>query len=382
MGYRIFIINYEFPPLGGGAATATQYVSRELVKMGSEVLVLTSRYRDLPREEVIDGVNIIRIPVLRKQKDRCSIPEMISFMASSSWFGFKHLKRYKPDAAITFFSIPCGHVGLLGKWFFKTPYIVSLRGGDVPGFMGKELAFYHKITLPFTKIIWKNAEFVVGNSRGLVDLAQKHSKKKIRMIPNGVDTELFRPEEKSRNDKFQFLFVGRLSVQKDVPTLLRSAKNLKEEAGPGFRVSLIGGGPLKSSLEEMSQNLDIEDVVDFCGWRERREVRKAYRNSDAFILPSIDEGMPNVVLEAMASGLPVIATRIKGNVELVENGENGYLFETGDYTELTQKMKKVMKDTELRNRMKVASRSRAEKFSWQSVAYEYFQLIKQMVTKK
>jgi glycogen(starch) synthase len=379
---RVLIVNYEFPPLGGGAATASWHISRELAKKGCEVTVLTSRFKGLKRSEVIDGVKILRIPVVRRRKDRCSVGEMITFMVSGMVSGLKVMKREKIDATLAFFTIPCGHIGLLGRWLRGIPYVVSLRGGDVPGAMGKELDMYHKICLPMTKLIWENARFIAANSKGLVELAQKSYKGNILLIRNGVDVEFFSPLERENVAKRKLIFVGRLSREKDLPTLLNAVKVLNEKRQFPFELETIGDGPERKPWEDEAKELHVAQMVTFRGWLDRETVRNEYRNADIFVLPSLGEGMPNVVLEAMASGLPVVATRVRGIVDLVEDGVSGFLFEPRNAEALMEKLALLLENDALRMKMGKAARQRAKEFSWERVAEEYRNLLADAIKAK
>ncbi len=371
---KILIINYEFPPLGGGAATASYYIARELVRMGDETVVITSHFKNLPRQETQEGVRIIRLPVWRRRIDRCSVPEMVTFMISSCFIAVPLVKKLKAEAMLVFFGIPCGHVGLLAKWLYGTPYTVSLRGGDVPGSMERQLAFYHSLAKPLTKLIWKKARFVVANSEGLLELATRTIPElPFQLIPNGVDTEWFTPSERKTRSRIKILFAGRLNVEKDLPTMLR-ATDLLVKSGREIEVQIVGDGPERERLVSMVKQMGLLDVVNFRGWVDRSMMRTIYSEADILVLPSIDEGMSNVVLEAMASGMPVVVTRIRGNVDLVEDGVNGLLFEPGDVNALKSLLEKVL-DEKLRHKMGEKARKKAEQYSWRRTAEKYHDLL-------
>ncbi|MFH1295687.1 MAG: glycosyltransferase, partial [Bacteroidota bacterium] len=130
---NFLLINYEYPPIGAGAATATYHIAKEIVKAGNSVTVLTSQYRDKKGAEEENGINVIRCRSLRKNAEQSNIAEMLCFLLSASLSLPSVVKRHKIESAIVFFSFPCGPLGLLCRTFFQIPYVVSLRGGDVPG---------------------------------------------------------------------------------------------------------------------------------------------------------------------------------------------------------------------------------------------------------
>jgi glycogen(starch) synthase len=331
---RILVLNYEFPPLGGGAGNASKSISKELAKLGHEVTVITTWFKNLANVEEMDGYRIIRVHSRRQRKDRSNTLEMLHFAHLASIHGARLLKRVPKDYILSFFALPTG----LAAWYlnkrFDVPYILSLRGGDVPGFLPAALRWHHFASAPLTRCVWKNASEIVANSEGLKKLAERTAKglgKRIVCIPNGVDTDTFRPEETSAKcpkKLFSILFVGRLTEQKGATHLLKALAEIRRSdktASNSIGCTIIGDGPLRNALELEARELDIQGSVAFRGWMDRTELPKEYAAGSLFVLPTSDEGMPNVVLEAMASGLPVIATNVTGNNEVIQSGVNGIL---------------------------------------------------------
>lgn len=374
---RLLLINYEYPPIGAGAATATQAIANNLTALGHEVTILTGSFHDLPRESDEAGVTVRRIPCLRQRADRSSVPEMFSFMLSALLvFPFVRAK-YRPEALIAFFSLPSGPVGAVAHFFYRLPYVVSLRGGDVPG-LTPEVSWIHKLFTPVRRYILKQSVAVIANSEGLRRLSEAADPVRVRVIPNGVDTEFFHPApadpEMRRPDKpFRLLFVGRFQGQKNLPFLLRECARLV----PGsFELHLVGDGPLHSQLQELATELGIASAIVWHGWLPRHELRNAYRSVHCFINPSLYEGMPNVVLEAMACALPVLASNIPGNDALVLPGETGYLFDLHQTDALLHAIEKLMADPTLCARLGANGRARVvSEFSWRNVAQGYLDLL-------
>lgn len=379
---NILLINYEYPPLGGGGGNATAYLAKELTGLASEVRVLTSAFRGLPRVVEKDGLTIRRVPVVRRYADRCTPWEMLTFMMSASVAALRMASRWRPDFTIAFFGIPSGPVAWLVKAVYGVPYIVSLRGGDVPGFQAYDLGTYHRLSGFLIRFIWHQARLVVANSWGLRSLAWRWKPDvPVEVIPNGVDVELFRPRVSATGDgPLQLLFVGRLTRQKGVDVLIKSLHLIKEEVS--IEAQMVGDGDKRSELEMLVKQLGLKDRVTFLGWRTREEIPTYYQRADIFVLPSRDEGMPNVVLEAMACGLPVIATRIAGNEELVREGETGLLVPCENSLALAQALAKLSGDEALRKRMGEAGRLLVqERFRWDQVAWTYLAMIESVVGK-
>ena len=373
---RILIINSEYPPIGGGAANASENIAGVLVKMGQEVTVMTSKYRGLPWREQKDGVLIRRVLARRKRADRSLAYEQISFLLGGSLAVIPLMAGWKPHVVLAFFGMPCGGIAYGTQILFRTPYIVSLRGGDVPGFRPYDFAFYHRLISPFLHQVWERADGVVANSRGLRSLAQRFDRHvPIQIIPNGVDGDRFTPVERDWVTP-RILFVGRVVYQKGLDLLFHALSNIGDL---DWKLTVVGDGPQLPVLERLARRLEITDRVHFAGWKRGDELVAAYQNANLFVYPSRHEGMPNAVLEAMASGLPVIATRISGNEELLLQGETGTLVEPENQQELETALTGLVSNPDLRKKMGEASRERVlGHYSWQAVAESYLRLLKRV----
>jgi glycosyltransferase involved in cell wall biosynthesis len=373
--HRLLLINYEFPPLGGGAGTATFNIARELAAQGAEVTVMTSAFQGLPRRERLHGYDVLRIPTLRRRKDRCSVAEMIVFMLSACCHCWPILWRCRPTTVIAFFGIPCGPIAFLIRLVARTPYIISLRGGDVPGYLAHELGFYHRLTAPLTRIVWRHAKDVVANSNGLRDLAARADPSvDIKMIPNGVDLTAFRSGRR-QNDMAAILFAGRLHRTKGLDTLLKALAQLPPALRPAWRLIVVGDGPERQPLAQLADELGLGSQVIFMGWIDRADLAGIYADADIFAYPSQEEGMPNAVMEAMAASLPVIGTRTRGSDEVIVDGTTGMLVEYGDIPALAVAVSQLLSDRDLRQRLGAAGRARVEaSFSWRATAAAYLEL--------
>lgn len=368
---RLLLINHEYPPIGGGAGNATENLARELAGLGVGVRVITARYGGLPaRETTAEGVEIIRIPALRRRRDRSSILEMLSFLASSLVYVPLHAVRWRPAATIAFFGLPAGPSALLARWVSGAPYIVSLRGGDVPGFQYSGIGVYHRLTGPVIGSLWRRAAAVVANSEGLADLARRFAPEvAISLIPNGVDAARFvPPAASSPAEAMRLIIVGRLVHQKGIDSLLTAMAR----AGVPLTLQIIGDGEARGELEAQAAALGIAGRVSFAGWLDRAHLPAVYAGADLFVFPSRDEGMPNVVLEAMAAGLPVIGSDIAGNRDLIVPEETGLLVPVNDADALAQALARLQGDPARRQLMGAAGRARVEAhFSWREAARRY-----------
>lgn len=386
---RLLFINYEYPPLGGGAATASRSLIREWTALGCEVETLTSHFPGLPRREQADGAAIRRLWAARRRRDRGRIGEMSLFMAGATLVGLGAALRRRPDAVIAFIGIPGGPPAWLINRLTGVPYIVALRGGDVPGFRCEGIDAFHRLLAPFTRKMWRDAAAVTANSAGLATLARAFAPDvAVDVIHNGVDATLFHPAvgaaEPSGDRPVRLLAVGRLTAQKGVDVLLdalaRPESTQPELARPGLKravLDVVGDGDWRGRLEAQADRLGLAGRVNFLGWRDRDALAAVYRGADVFVLPSRDEGMPNVLLEAMASGLPAAASRVAGAEDLVAEGETGFLVPPEDPDALAAALKRLVDDAALRRAMGARARARAENlFSWRAAAAAYLDLLR------
>jgi glycosyltransferase involved in cell wall biosynthesis len=368
---RLLVLNYEYPPLGGGAGNATFFLAREWGKLGHTVDIVTTGFGDLdPVTRESENVTVYRVRSLRKRMDRSNPLEMLSYVRQGTSRALDLCNKFAYDKSIAFFSIPSGIVAR--KLFLSrhVPYVVLLRGGDVPGFLPRQLAFFHWITMPLTKMIWQSAERVIANSNGLRILAEATGKRlgiAVEMAPNGVDADFFSPPAFPPPLPFRFLFAGRFSSQKNLLCLLRQFEN--GPAKKGAKLDLVGDGPERPTLVLAINSTSVLSAsVAVHPWLAKDELRNMYRAAHCFVNPSLCEGLPNTILEAMSCGLPVVASDVGGNNELVFEGKNGHLFQTSEENQLAKCMEKMMVESDI-DSMRVFSRNLASThFSWSSAA--------------
>ncbi len=371
---RILLINYEYPPIGAGAATATYHIARCLVRQGHTVFVLTSCFENLKGWRAEDGVQVFRCRTLRKKAPQSNVPEMFCFVLSASFVLPGLLRSRKIDAMIVFFSFPCGPLGIWGKSVSGIPYIISLRGGDVPG-NEPSLKLIHKLLQPLRRLIFRESLAIVANSEGLKVLSEKADPFIVKVIPNGVDTDFFVPALKTCQTRF--LFVGRFREQKNLFFLLKQIDAIAQKIKQEFELHLVGDGPLEYALKKYADNLSMHDRIFWHGWCGKEETRQHYQQAYCILNPSLYEGMPNVLLEAMACGLPVIASNVTGNDAVVRHGETGFLFDLTRHEEFRRAVVQILQNKEMAHIMGQKSRAWVEKaFSWDSVAGGYFRVIK------
>ncbi len=372
---KLLLINNEFPPIGGGGSTVTRYAIRYLTKAGHEVTLITSRWRGLPKREVIDGGTVIRIPAVRRYRDYCAPWELVTFGLSALIYGLWHLRRHRVDFIQAYFAVPAGWVAWLVNKIYKIPYGVYFGGSDIPGANPSRFKNIYPLITPLLRMIWRGAEFRTVCSEELVRLGkQADPAGDFILIPNGVETDRFKPIQRPANPKVKILFIGRLIPRKGFQRVIQSLPVVRQKARHPFEIEVVGTGADRTSLERLSEDLGVSDLIHYVGLVPYDRLEKSYQYADIFVLTSLSEGMPSVILEAMACALPVIASNVGGNNEIVHDGVNGYLIEGDDIATLAARLTQLISESELRRRLGAAGRQIALQYDWHTIMKKYNRL--------
>jgi len=236
----------------------------------------------------------------------------------------------------------------------QRPMITSARNCKVQG----------RISQLANILAFRSSRAIVANSHDVSSYIVRHyraPRDRIRVIPNGIDVERFHPRESGATQSVgPIVTAGRLVEQKNHDLFLRAAAELARGV-PEAQFLIAGEGPLRGALERQARDLGIADRVQFAG--ERHDVDVLLRTGSILWLTSRWEGMPNIVLEGMASGLPVIATDVGGARELIRSGVAGFVVADGDAGAFVRHSRDLLLQPAMRQRFAAAARARAEEFS-------------------
>jgi glycosyltransferase involved in cell wall biosynthesis len=226
---------------------------------------------------------------------------------------------------------------------------------------------------------------IIAVSQNAADVCrdvEKIPSTKVKVILNGIDTNMFCPagnEAEKARGLVRIGIVARLSAEKDHQTLLNSCKLLVNQTN-GFHLEIIGDGPLRDTLEMAVKSLGLDSFVSYSGMR--HDVPELLRQLDIFVLSSTTEGISLTLLEAMATGLPVVATNVGGNPEVVIDGETGYLVPSQNPDEMARKLLLLINDEKLRCQMGEKGRARViAQFSIKESASKYEELYRGVLNK-
>jgi glycosyltransferase involved in cell wall biosynthesis len=378
---RVLLLNYEFPPLGGGAGVATQALARGLASRGVTVDVITAGERDECRSEVLwDGhgeeglLTVYRVKSSRAGVHEAGMGGAFSYLRQALPLVRARMRDEQYDIIHLFFSLPTGAL-LPFLNLGDTPVIVSLRGSDVPGYdrHQKRLERAHKVLLPVTRWIWRRATRVIAVCESLGRLALRTDPDlSYSVIPNGVDLARFRPSTRARSRhgrKIRCLAVARLVERKGLSDLIEALAALERGR---FELEILGSGPDEQRLKDLAVRLGVRNEVIFAGSVSRSEIAGRYRDADIFTLASRDEAFGNVFAEAMASGLPIVGSTVGGIPELVEHGRNGYLVPPREPRALAAAIRLLADNPDLRAEIGRRNRAQAESnLSWARMTTRY-----------
>jgi glycosyltransferase involved in cell wall biosynthesis len=307
-----------------------------------------------------------------------SARDLIMYTFKAYWKSRALLRAGGYDYIHAFFGVPCGSIAQILSRQFHIPYMISLRGSDVPGFSDRYVRIY-----PFLRrhivSVWRHATHVVANSAGLRDLARETAPHQdIDVIYNGIDTDTFSPtlSTAQKDDTFVVLTASRLMRRKGINYIIDAVERLKDRH-PHRAIKLIiagGAGDASHELTEQVRTHNLTQDVLFTGeYDGSADIIPAYRKADAFVMASLNEGMSNNMLEALACGLPLVMSRT-GGVEILTDGVDALVVDRGDASAICDALERIMLDPKLAQRMRAAARARAEKLSWTHVATAYEEL--------
>lgn len=365
---RVLLVNYEYPPIGGGAGHVTYNVAKNLVKLGVDVHVLTSHWVKAGRPYAADGVAVHSVPSYRKGIHELGVGGLVSYIYFGSRMLRRLTKRYTYDLIHFFCSIPSG---LISGFSNRVPYVVSLQGFDIPGYQQSESRLFEQITKGLNKRILKQARAVTAVSNSLKEKASVVMPvSDIRVIHNGINLKAFPFQPKPPFKPFRLVCIARLTRLKRVELLIRAVAELADD---DLEVSIIGDGYERNKLVNLAQRLKVNERIRFLGYQPHLELPTILNQSHVFVLPSVGESFGIVFLEAMACGLPVIAAHSHAVPEVVTSNE-GILVEPGDLDSLCAAIRKLKTDRELYGSFAENAVLRAKQFDWVVISNQYFQL--------
>jgi len=333
----------------------------------------------LPKDETRNGVQILRLPSLRKYKFKAGLLAMVGYIVAASIAGTRLVRRWRPDLIHVHFAVPTGPVAWLLSKLTGTPYILTAHLGDIPGGAPEKTTGWFRWAFPFTPPIWKSAAQVVAVSEFSRQLALKHYPLDIKVIQNGVDTKTLSPGKIRVNTPPRVIFAGRFMPQKNPLQLVRVLGQLQDLE---WTCTMLGDGPLMRDIREEIADLRLQERFSLPGWVTPEVVIDEFAQSDILFMPSRSEGLPVVGVQALSMGMAILASDIGGFIDLVEHGENGYLVEPDDKETFVESLRDLLTDSEKLLAFRQASRHKSKAFDVSYIVDQYEELFKNVRGKK
>ncbi|HVM73985.1 MAG TPA: glycosyltransferase [Candidatus Paceibacterota bacterium] len=356
---KVLIASDTYYPHVNGASYFTQRLATALVERGHEVAVIAPSltiHNDVLMRGNAHMFGVRSFPILIVPKFRFVLPWIINRRIEQV------IREFKPDIVHIQMHFPVSRAVLKAAQRLDIPVVATNH------FMPDNLTHYlhlpGSITRAINAAMWWDAARVLDKAQAIsaptqtsVEIMQPQLVTKMQVISNGINLTRFNPKNDPALARKQYklpdvpilLFVGRLDREKNVDLVLRAAQTALKETD--FHFVIAGHGAEGAKLKRLAAKLGMEEKVTFAGFVPDELLPSLYAASDAFVIAGIAELQCIVAMEAMASGLPVLAARAVALPELVHQGENGYLFEPGDVKELSRRIIEIFNDAPLRKRM-------------------------------
>ena len=366
---RIMMLNYEYPPIGGGASPITRALSEELARAGHAVDVVTMGYRGLPfREVLIDGrLRVFRVPALRASPVRAITVEMASYILSALPLALGLAARHRYDVIHAHFLMPTGVLAAAVKRLTGLPLVVTIHGSDVPGYNPDRFKRGHRLLAPLWRQLVQATDAIISPSNYLRGLLQRGADVPVDVIPYGFQL----PEAGAVPRRRRILFASRLFPRKGAQHLLQALEGVDLA---GWEVVIAGDGPMLGPLQEQARQLGLD--VLFPGFVKGQELQDLYASSAIFVFPSLHDNFPVVLLEALSAGCAVITNNVTGMPEVV--GDAGVLVKPHDIAGLRAAILSLMGDEARRDQLGDMARRRVEGFAWERILAQHLDLYRRV----
>jgi len=353
----------HYYPVIGGLETWTQNIAEGLSDK-AQIFIVTGKVKDRPKREVLKRVKIFRTSLF-PLKD-LSYSSLFYIITTVPFIFLKSLSVIKTEKVNIIHSQ--GFLsGLLGYLLFKLtkiPYIVTVQRIE------KSKGFLRRL-------VYNNAKVCIAASLAIKRYFEEIGLKNIKVIPNGIDLKRFQNLDRAENRKklglkneFVIIAVARLEKVKGLKYLVQAMKTLSTKyktLNTKYQLLIIGDGSERENLENLTNKLELNDKVRFLGQIRNEKVPEYLSAADCFVLPSLSEGFGIVILEAMAANIPVIATKIGGILDIIEDGETGALVDPKNPDGIAKALYKMCSQPKFVKSLVQNAKNNLEKYDWQNI---------------
>jgi glycosyltransferase involved in cell wall biosynthesis len=367
---RVALFTETFLPKIDGIVTVTCLLLDHLTKRGIDTVIVApkmgcERYNQTP----VIGVPGVRFPLY---------PELR--IGPPTTATFQDIKHFAPDIAHFIHPAVIGVPGMLMASYLGIPKVASFHIDVARIAHHYHLGFIEPVTDVATRVIFNKADVSLAPSKLIQADMERIGIHNVRLWKRGVNADKFNPRFRSADmrarlsdghpDDTLLIYVGRLGTEKQIDQI----KAVMEQV-PGTRLALVGDGPARDELAAHFEGLPVV----FAGYLSGTELSEAYASADIFVFPSALETFGLVVVEAMAAGLPVVASRVGGVRDVVEEGVTGYTFEVDDIDAMVAGVRQIARSRAHIEEMGRAARAFAETQSWDAMMDEVIDLYAELI---
>jgi glycosyltransferase involved in cell wall biosynthesis len=376
---HICMISREFPPVSGGIGYYVYNLSRELIKKGHKVTIITHGTTSKTEKEIFDGIDVFKVTFF---------PLYPFHMILHGIFVNSLLNSLSPELSLIHLHSP-----LTPTIKTSLPIVTTVHTAmkidsryhevvDPYSLAEKVQSMYFS---PFTESrLLRLSNVVTAVSPSVANELTEYGfdSRKVTIMWNGVDEKVFCPLGNNEKLEKYILYTGVLRARKGLFDLMKCAI-LVNKIIPNVKFVICGTGPLLQKLKEQVRSVGLEKKVLFLGRVERKRLINIYQNATIYVVSSIYEGLPTVLLEAMACGLPVVATNIGGNRDLISSNVNGLLVPPRSPEKMAQMIALLWNDEHLRKRLGDNARETiVKKYTWELIANNFINVYEALVQNK
>ena len=390
------MISLNYPPLIGGPASNVPHLSSELAKKGFQIFVVTQGFPGSRFKTQENGFVVYRIPLPHLNKHHNPFVSILRAMVIGFVAGLLSLKK-KVDVIHAHDMNISGIAGLVAKIVSGKRCVIKYSGDLVWEYISLIDWDPHRtldqlwqsttreavILRTLERILFRAYDSIVAPSLYQEETLEKIGidPNKIVVIPNAINYDLFSKALPLERDGKVLpsskivMTAGRLVPWKGLDCLIHAAKIVKQcEENVSFVV--VGNGPDYCRLKRKVKELEVKSMFYFLGRKDYREIPRYLVSADIFVLPSVYEPAPHVVLEALACGKVVVTTDTGGLSEIIRSGVNGFLVKKGDYKELASIIIHVLRNKKAAERLTISGKNTAEKYDWKNIVSEFVEFYK------
>lgn len=357
------VMSNPFPP-EEGIGNYVYNLSRKFIEKEHQITIITRGSLNKNQTEVIDGIKILKprfIPFYPFHVHIHGLYVNKLFNSISREFDILHI--HTPLSPFIKTSLPVITT-------VHTPMLTDTRYIESGGLKSLTVKFMGKyISYPLELKLLKRAEIITSVSTSVAQELKEYGvdPHEVKVIGNGVDEKVFIPVQNKNKERF-ILFTGRLGHRKGLFDLIECGKYIQKDY-PDVSFIIVGKGPLSGKMQQRVKELNLQSTFKFLGYVSKEKLIQLYHDATLYVMPSHYEGLPTVLLEAMSCGLPVVATAVSGNLDVVSSGKNGILIPPKSPRKMADAISRLLGDDEMRKGLGNNARKTIEEhYTWDAIS--------------